>query len=70
MSRYSSPRCSTLHDLGSHSGGVSGQCVEVADLGGAVGLRDSKKAQAGHLRFGGHEFALLVGRIKACGLGF
>lgn len=35
-------RTSVIWRKSTHSGGVSGQCVEVADLSGIVGIRDSK----------------------------
>ncbi|GAA2630000.1 DUF397 domain-containing protein [Actinomadura fulvescens] len=33
----------------SHSNTQGGDCVELADLGEAVGVRDSKNPDAGHL---------------------
>jgi hypothetical protein len=48
--------------------GTSGQCVEVARLSGAVGMRDSKQPDAGHLSLGRHQFAALIKRVKRCEL--
>lgn len=47
------------------SGGTSGECVELASLGGSVGVRDSKDLAAGHLSIAREDLASLVGRIKA-----
>ncbi|MEV4254443.1 DUF397 domain-containing protein [Spirillospora sp. NPDC049652] len=51
----------------SYSGGGSsgGDCVECADLGVSVGVRDSKGPEFGHLLVGRAELAGLVRRIKA-----
>jgi hypothetical protein len=49
----------------SHSSdGTSGQCVEVAQICGAVDTRDSKQPDAGHLSIGRDRFAALVERVK------
>ncbi|MFC5744867.1 DUF397 domain-containing protein [Actinomadura rugatobispora] len=48
----------------SHSG-QSGQCVEVADLGQRVGVRDSKNPAAGVLAVSREGFAALADRIRA-----
>jgi hypothetical protein len=50
----------------SRSGGSSGQsdCVEVAALSGAVGIRDSKHPTAGHLSISRSEFAALIVKVK------
>jgi hypothetical protein len=47
-----------------YSGTQQGDCVEVADLGGTVGLRDSKAPDAGHLAVSATCFADLVARVK------
>ncbi|MFI6521669.1 DUF397 domain-containing protein [Spirillospora sp. NPDC050679] len=39
-------------------------CVEVADLGEVVGLRDSKCPERGHLVIERDALAVLVGRLK------
>ncbi|WP_433143830.1 DUF397 domain-containing protein [Actinomadura nitritigenes] len=44
--------------------GTSDQCVEVADLDGRVGVRDSKAPEAGHLALTPNAFAALVARLK------
>lgn len=44
--------------------GTTGDCVEVADLGGAVGIRDSKDAAGPVLILHTAAWASLVGRIK------
>lgn len=49
----------------SHSGGEGGQCVELADLGAAIGLRDSKNPAAGHLSLAPANLASLLTWIKA-----
>ncbi|MFC4909033.1 DUF397 domain-containing protein [Actinomadura gamaensis] len=54
----------------SHSEGQDqgGTCVELADLGRSVGVRDSKDAGAGHLvlsRAGLRELSEAVRRVKA-----
>jgi hypothetical protein len=44
--------------------GTSGQCVELADLGSAIGIRDSKSPDAGHLTISPETFADLLSRIR------
>ncbi|MWA06338.1 DUF397 domain-containing protein [Actinomadura sp. LD22] len=46
--------------------GQQGQsdCVELAALNGAVGVRDSKVPEAGHLSLSAGDFAALVARVK------
>lgn len=44
------------------SDGTSGQCVEVAQLDDAIGLRHSKDPSSGHLSVSLHSFASLVAR--------
>ncbi|MGI5324348.1 DUF397 domain-containing protein [Actinomadura nitritigenes] len=46
------------------SGGTSGECVELRDLGSAVGVRDSKAPDSGHLALTSGAFADLVARLK------
>ena len=46
------------------SEGTSGECVEVARLTGAIGVRDSKTPDAGHLSLEADRFAALIQRIK------
>ena len=46
------------------SDGTSGQCVELAALGSAVGIRDSKAPDAGHLTISIDVFADLLARVK------
>lgn len=41
------------------------ECLEVADLGARIGIRDSKDPQAGHLSVSRAELARLVGRVLA-----
>jgi hypothetical protein len=50
----------------SYSGSTSGQsdCVELAQLPGVVGLRDSKAPDAGHLSLPVESFADLIARVK------
>ena len=44
--------------------GTTGDCVEVATLSGAIGLRDSKRPLGGHHTVSRTAFARLVQRIK------
>ncbi|MEU6751535.1 DUF397 domain-containing protein [Spirillospora sp. NPDC046719] len=44
----------------SHSGADEGNCVEIGDLGGRVGVRDSKDPAAGYLTLTRREFAALL----------
>jgi hypothetical protein len=41
------------------------ECVELADLGGTVGIRDSKDSQGPRLELTPSTFMAFVGRIKA-----
>ncbi len=53
----------------SGGGGAGGQeCVEVAQLPGVIGLRDSKHPEAGHISVSRSEFADLVMRIRRSAL--
>ncbi|MCP2343150.1 DUF397 domain-containing protein [Actinomadura rupiterrae] len=54
----------------SYSGGgsSSGDCVELADLTSAVGLRDSKAPEVGHLSLSRESLTNLVEHIKTEGL--
>ncbi|MEV4254442.1 DUF397 domain-containing protein [Spirillospora sp. NPDC049652] len=49
---------------GGGTGGGGGDCVELADLGGAVGVRDSKAPKDGHLSFGRESLAALIRQIR------
>ena len=54
----------------SGGGNVGGQdCVEVARLVGAIGIRDSKAPEAGHLTLSAEGFAALLNRMKRDELG-
>ncbi|MFD0689047.1 DUF397 domain-containing protein [Actinomadura fibrosa] len=46
----------------SHSGAHEGECVEVADLNGRVGIRDSKNPAAGQLTLTRQHFTALLAR--------
>ena len=48
----------------SRSNTTGGDCVEVADLAGTIGLRDSKAPDAGHLSVSAASFADLLARVK------
>ncbi|WP_075897973.1 DUF397 domain-containing protein [Actinomadura sp. CNU-125] len=49
----------------SGGGGSGGQeCVEVAQLHGRLGIRDSKAPEAGHLSLASSAFADLLARAK------
>ncbi|MFB4303309.1 DUF397 domain-containing protein [Actinomadura sp. NTSP31] len=49
----------------SYSGGDEGNCVEVADLNGRIGVRDSKDTAAGHLTVTRRDFAALLARLAS-----
>ncbi|NVI87502.1 DUF397 domain-containing protein [Actinomadura sp. BRA 177] len=49
----------------SHSGGQSGQCVEVAQASALVGIRDSKDPEGGRLVVGRAAFGDLLAQAKA-----
>ncbi|WP_433334189.1 DUF397 domain-containing protein [Spirillospora sp. CA-294931] len=50
----------------SGSGGAGGQeCVEIADLSIAIGIRDSKAPREGRLSLSVEGFASLVARVKS-----
>ncbi|WP_141582198.1 DUF397 domain-containing protein [Actinomadura sp. WMMA1423] len=55
---------SQLWRKASRSNTQGNECVEVADLGGGVGMRDSKAPEAGHLVLTPEAFGLLVDRLK------
>jgi hypothetical protein len=44
--------------------GTSAQCVEVAKLAGAIGVRDSRHPDGGHLTLTFEQFGYLVRHIK------
>nr|WP_084337782.1 DUF397 domain-containing protein [Actinomadura oligospora] len=50
-----------------HSGGGSstGECVELAELGASVGVRDSKAPERGHLSIDRASLRALVQEIRA-----
>ncbi|MFI0447115.1 DUF397 domain-containing protein [Actinomadura sp. 6N118] len=49
----------------SHSSdGTTSQCVEVTQLTGTIGIRDSKDPDSGHLALSPARFADLVRQIK------
>lgn len=47
------------------SGDNGGQCVEVADLGDSIGVRDSKNPDGPHLELSRSELADLLTAVKA-----
>ncbi|MEU6177677.1 DUF397 domain-containing protein [Streptomyces coeruleorubidus] len=47
----------------SYSGTSGGECVEVADLGPGVGVRDSKMPEAGILTVSPHAYAVFVAHV-------
>jgi hypothetical protein len=47
------------------SGAVNDNCVEVAFVSAAVGVRDSKNVSAGHLVFGGAAWKAFAGGVLA-----
>ncbi|MEU9019947.1 DUF397 domain-containing protein [Actinomadura sp. NPDC048394] len=46
-----------------YSGANEGECVEVADLHGRIGIRDSKDPAARHLAITRRDFAALLARL-------
>ncbi len=48
----------------SHSGNDGSHCVELADVGGGVGVRDSKAPYAGYLRVNRASLRVLVAALK------
>ncbi|MEV5572979.1 DUF397 domain-containing protein [Spirillospora sp. NPDC052269] len=48
----------------SHSGTEQSECVELADLVGGVGLRDSNAPEAGHLTLSRSALAELLERVS------
>ncbi|WP_242883365.1 DUF397 domain-containing protein [Actinomadura litoris] len=48
----------------SHSGGASGECVEVAGVRSVIALRDSKDPNGPRLVVGRGAFLSLISRIK------
>lgn len=48
----------------SYSGQTAQECVEVAPLGGAVGTRDSKDVNLGHLAICASSWSVLTAAIK------
>jgi hypothetical protein len=56
----------TVWRKSSRSGGTTAEsdCVELADLGGTIGIRDSKAPEARHLTLTPGAFARLVQQVK------
>ncbi|MDL4771948.1 MULTISPECIES: DUF397 domain-containing protein [Thermomonosporaceae] len=56
----------TIWRKSSHSGsGGTTECVELADLDAAVGIRDSRNPSGPHLSVARRDLAALVGRVKS-----
>ncbi|MFI0350194.1 DUF397 domain-containing protein [Actinomadura sp. 9N407] len=49
----------------SHSGGSGGECVEVAQLPGSIGVRDSKNVEGPHLVFRSADWRTFARRVKS-----
>ncbi|MDG9714536.1 DUF397 domain-containing protein [Streptomyces sp. DH10] len=49
----------------SHSGSSGGECVEVADLGLRVGVRDSKQPEVGILTVSPEAYVVFVAYVRA-----
>ncbi|MGW2313374.1 DUF397 domain-containing protein [Actinomadura luteofluorescens] len=55
----------TIWRKSSYSGaGGTEECVELAPLGNAIGVRDSRAPEAGHLVLAPQVFAALLDRLK------
>jgi hypothetical protein len=52
-----------------HSGSNGGQCVEVAVVGGVVGVRDSKEPEGTVLEFTRRAWEMSVAGVRGGGLG-
>ncbi|MFF5844208.1 DUF397 domain-containing protein [Streptomyces massasporeus] len=48
----------------SYSGSSGGECIEVADLGPGVGVRDSKNPEVGILNLSPQAYAAFVAHVK------
>jgi hypothetical protein len=48
----------------SYSGGHGGECVEVADQGGDVAVRDTRNRELGHLSFQSSEWTNLLNTLQ------
>lgn len=60
-----SPDVSTLRwRTSSYSSGNGNECVEVADTGALIAVRDSKNPGGPRFAFSRHEITRLAGRIK------
>jgi hypothetical protein len=49
----------------SYSGGEGGQCIELADLDSAVGIRDSKNISRPALVIRRRDLSVLLARVKS-----
>ncbi|MEU8304973.1 DUF397 domain-containing protein [Actinomadura sp. NPDC048955] len=49
----------------SHSGGDEGNCVEIAELDGHIGIRDSRNPAAGHLTLTRQHFTSLLAHLAS-----
>jgi hypothetical protein len=47
------------------SNGAGGNCVEIADVGVGIGVRDSKASEAGHITFAREAWAAFMTCAKA-----
>ncbi|TDD79817.1 DUF397 domain-containing protein [Actinomadura rubrisoli] len=48
-----------------HSGANEGECVEIADLNGHIGIRDSKTPHSGHLTLTRRNFTTLLTHLAS-----
>ncbi|MBT2449364.1 DUF397 domain-containing protein [Streptomyces sp. ISL-43] len=48
----------------SYSNGTGGECVEVADGDGCIGVRDSKQHQGPFLSFESHAWSIFVEQVR------
>ncbi|WP_149262224.1 DUF397 domain-containing protein [Actinomadura sp. K4S16] len=56
---------STRWRKSTHSGGNEGECVELAEIDGHIGIRDSKNPAAGHLTLAREDFADLLTHLAS-----
>ena len=56
---------STRWRKSTHSGGNEGECVELAEIDGHIGIRDSKNPASGHLTLTRQRFTSLLAHLAS-----